>query len=184
MKNSMPNTVVKIPRFNKATDDRFPESDWETVEGLVNIVILEGWCLGVRPENELKLKLAVNVLEEREDSQAVWRSYINEIITEQFLPLYRRVDQWLMLQAPSFNCVFHWRLEQEQKLASRILSENLSKVMSEVEISRFIQHFQRLTERCIASLPDTVNYLYQLDEHRNIIKSEFREGIYIRVPCS
>ena len=171
------NTVVKIPRFNKATDDRFPESAWEYVEGPVDIVILEGWCLGVRPEAELQLKLAVNVLEQGEDPQAVWRSYINEIITEQFLPLYGGVDQWLMLQAPSFNCVFHWRLEQEQKLASRLLSGESSKVMSELEISRFIQHFQRLTERCLAELPATVNYLYQLDEYRNIVEYKYRESV-------
>ena len=174
---SSQNTAVNIPRFNKATDDRFPESAWEPVEGPVDIVILEGWCLGVRPETELQLKLAVNVLEEREDPQAVWRSCVNKIIAERFLPLYSRVDQWLMLQAPSFNCVFQWRLEQEQKLARKLPLEASSKVMNEVEIARFIQHFQRLTEHCLAELSCTVNHLYPLDEHRNITQYKYRESL-------
>jgi D-glycerate 3-kinase len=172
-------TVVNIPRFNKATDERFPGSIWDIIEGAVDIVILEGWCLGVRPESKQQLERPVNILEECEDPKGVWRSYVNDTIRKQFLPLYHRVDHWLMLQAPSFNCVYRWRLEQEQKLASKQPLGASLKVMNEVEISRFIQYYQRLTERCLADLPDTVNYLFQLDENRNIIKSKFREGIQV-----
>lgn len=167
-------TVVKVPRFNKATDERFPESSWSVIEGAVDIVILEGWCLGVRPQSRRQLGHPVNSLEEHEDPQGIWRSYVNDIIKTQFLPLYRRVDQWLMLQAPSFDCVYRWRLEQERKLASKQSLGASSAVMSEVEISRFIQYYQRLTERCIADLPATVNYLYPLDEVRNIVDYKCR----------
>jgi len=171
------NSSVTIPRFNKAIDDRQPESHWDTVRGKVDIVILEGWCLGVRPETESQLELAVNDLEEHEDPQGVWRSHVNAIIEEQFLPLYARVDRWLMLQTPSFDTVFRWRQEQEQKLAKSLLQEASSKVMDEVEIARFIQHYQRLTERCINDLPGKVHYLYHLDENRNITNYEYRESI-------
>ena len=99
------------------------------------------------------------------------------VIEEQFLPLYRRVDQWLMLQAPSFGCVFRWRLEQEQKLANSLLEEEHSKLMNEKGIARFIQHYQRLTQSCLDNLPAKVHYLYQLDAGRNIVTSLWRDSI-------
>jgi len=170
-------SVVKIPRFDKAIDDRLPETSWALKKGEVDIVILEGWCLGVYPESEQELELPVNALEEQEDPQGIWRGYVNNVITEQFLPLYRRVDQWLMLQAPSFECVFQWRLEQEQKLANSLLGRAPSKVMTEKEIARFIQYYQRLTQWCLDTLPRRVHYLYQLDSDRNIVNVEWRESI-------
>jgi D-glycerate 3-kinase len=43
--------------------------------------------------------------------------------------------------------------------------------MSERQIARFIQHYQRLTEHGLATLPPAVDYLYTLDDRRRIIAS-------------
>jgi D-glycerate 3-kinase len=172
-----PGSVINIPEFNKAIDDRLPESSWALKKGEVDIVILEGWCLGVCPESEQQLASPVNALEEQEDPDGIWRCYVNHVIKEQFLPLYQRVDQWLMLQASSFECVYRWRLEQEQKLANSLSRRERSKVMSEKEIARFIRYYQRLTQRCLGDLPRRVHYLYQLGADRNIMNYEWRERI-------
>ncbi|MDH3992585.1 MAG: hypothetical protein OEV47_06720, partial [Gammaproteobacteria bacterium] len=111
---------VDVPRFDKAVDDRRPPGSWETVIPPVQLVLLEGWCMGARPQPAAQLAEAVNELERGEDPDGRWRAYVNEALQREFLPLYQRVDQWVMLKAPSFACVHRWRLEQEQKLAATV----------------------------------------------------------------
>jgi len=161
---------VAVPRFDKARDDRRPQSGWEQLQVPLDLVLLEGWCLGARPQTAAELALPVNALERDEDRDGRWRGYVNERLRQDFLPLYERVDHWVMLQAPSFACVYRWRLEQEQKLA-RSAAKEQSRVMDDTRLARFIQFYQRLTEHCLATLPDTVDYLFTLDDQRQITAS-------------
>jgi D-glycerate 3-kinase len=155
---------VAVPRFDKAMDDRRPA--WETIEKNIDVVLLEGWCLGARPQPLDELVEPVNNLERSEDPDGVWRNYVNTRLAREFVPLYKRVDQWVMLQAPGFDCVYRWRLEQEQKLVGSV---GLGKrVMDDAAVSRFIQFYQRLTELCLSELPDRVHHLYPLDAERQI----------------
>ena len=163
-------TAVAVPRFDKAQDDRRPVADWEHVEGGLDVVLLEGWCLGVRPQHTAQLLRPVNALESDEDPTAFWREYVNDSLRRDFLPLYQRIDCWVMLQAPSFDCIYRWRLEQEQKLA-RATADDKQGVMSDRQIARFIQHYQRLTEHGLATVPASVDYLYTLDDRRSIVAS-------------
>ncbi|MEM8560888.1 MAG: hypothetical protein AAGF57_01570 [Pseudomonadota bacterium] len=162
--------TVPIPRFNKATDDRHSPDNWDEVTGPVDIVLLEGWCMGARPQSTKELQHPVNELERSEDVNCTWRNYANNALEQTFLPLYERVDAWIMLAAPSFACVFDWRLEQEKKLASVTTDEN-NAVMNPVMIKRFTQLFERLTAHCLARLPDKVDYLLQLNESRDIVST-------------
>jgi len=158
---------VAVPRFDKALDDRRPRSDWDQVAGPVDIVLLEGWCLGARPQSAAQLARPVNQLERVEDPDGRWRACVNAALERDFPALYQRVHYWVMLQAPSFASVYAWRLEQEQKL--RLATEGRGQgLMSETAVARFIQFYQRLTEHCLASLPAQVDYLYRLDSRRRI----------------
>jgi D-glycerate 3-kinase len=158
--------AVAIPRFDKATDDREPLSNWDQIHTQADIVLIEGWCLGVGPQAEADLIPAINVLEAEEDQDGSWRRYVNDIIASDYVPLYDRIDQWVVLQAPSFECVYRWRLEQEDKL--RVNSDPDDRVMSAEEIGRFIQHFQRLTEHGLRTLPQRAGWLFELDQERRI----------------
>ena len=166
--------TVSIPRFDKALDDRRPPEAWDRVAAGVDLVLLEGWCLGARPQSREALARPVNALERDEDPDGRWRGYVNDVIARDFLPLYRRVDQWVMYRAPSFECVYRWRLEQEQKLAARVAG-GPSRIMSSEQVARFVQYYQRLTEHCLTQLPPRVHYLYELDEQRRITACEHRE---------
>jgi len=159
---------VRIPRFDKATDDRKPQAEWDTLITPVDVVILEGWCLGVPPQQESDLLEPVNELEAREDPQGIWRHYVNQAIARDYLPLYQQVQQWLMLRAPSFDCVFNWRMEQEAKL---VPTANTQGVMDAAQVARFIQYYQRLTEHGLQVMPALVHHLFQLDSQRQIIAS-------------
>jgi D-glycerate 3-kinase len=76
-----------------------------------------------------------------------------------------------MLQAPSFDTVFHWRLEQEQKMIKRLEKEgidNRSGVMNEQQIRRFINYFQRVTENILSEMPNRADHLFKLGKTRQI----------------
>jgi len=160
---------VPIPRFDKASDDRVAQAHWKQETAPVDMVILEGWCLGSPPQNEDELQAPINLLEANEDPDVRWRHYVNRQISEQYQALYDRIDLWIMLKAPSFDCVYQWRLEQERKLAARIAPHADGKgIMSPEELARFIEHYQRLTTHTLRTLPQQVNFLFELDAERNI----------------
>ena len=168
------NKPIAIPRFDKATDDRRPLSDWDRIDTPVQCVLLEGWCLGAKPESADTLADPVNDLERDEDSRVVWRDYYNAFLASHFLPLYPLFDQWIMLRAPSFDCVFNWRREQERKLAASLSPEKAGNLMDDDALRRFIQHYERITHNCLDDLPHTVNHLFNLDEQRRITAYSYR----------
>ena len=161
-----------IPRFNKAADDRQPRPLWDQVSLPVDIVLLEGWCLGVQPQTAAELAEPCNSLERDEDTEGLWRKYANERLAADFLPLYARVDLWMMLKAPSFACVQRWRQEQENKLIVKLAGTSGHHTMNPAALARFIQHYQRLTERCLDTLPAQMDILLRLDKQRRIIACE------------
>lgn len=159
---------VAIPRFDKAMDDRCPTAAWEQVNHRVDLVLLEGWCMGARPQSKAELTEPVNALERDEDADGHWRAHVNAVLARDFEPLYQRVDQWVMLRAPSFACVYRWRMEQEQKLAATTVAGGPDRRMDAAQVARFIQYYERLTNLCLAHLPERVQHLFTLDEQRQV----------------
>jgi D-glycerate 3-kinase len=168
------NSDVSIPRFDKACDDRYPARQWDKVSAPFDIVIVEGWCLGSPAQAEAALHKPVNDLEALEDPDGHWRRYVNQQISGHYQDIYQMMDLWIMLRAPSFACVYQWRLEQEEKLAAKLLAgdqqnSSRNRVMTATQISRFIQHYQRLTEHSLDQLPGRVHFLFSLDAGRQIV---------------
>ena len=161
-----------IPRFDKSEDDRVTKSNLITTSGSVKLIIIEGWCFGARPQSESQLREPINNLEEKFDAKGVYRKYVNNCLSDKYQRLFEKVDYLLMLKAPSFKSVYKWRLEQEHKLRERIYTESNktddSLVMTDTEVWDFIQYFQRITEQCLLEIPSRADFLYELDENRNI----------------
>ena len=156
---------LHVVGFDKASDDRQPEAEWRLVTAPPQVIILEGWCLGARPQSKPELAEPINALERDEDADGAWRAYVN-LALEAFEPIYARVDYWVMLAAPSFDCVLNWRSQQEAALA-RHHPEGRA-LMDSAALERFVQHFQRLTEHCLHEMPDRVDYLLTLDAARDV----------------
>ncbi len=156
-----------VPAFDKATDDRAPESDWQSITRPVDVVILEGWCVGVVEQSDQDLRQPVNRLEELEDPDCLWRKMVNDAIKQDYKKLFDRLDLLICLQAPSFDCVLGWRQLQEQKMIEKLQSEGKSIELAQTpkQIERFISHYQRLTEHAIKTLPLTADYVLTLNEH-------------------
>ena len=166
-----------IPRFNKATDDPHPISSWTKVSGAVDVVIVEGWCWGTEPQTSEQLEQPVNTFEAIEDDNAYWRNHANLQLSRHYQPLYILMDKWVMLKAPSFEDVYAWRLEQEQKLtlSTATAKEDKSGIMDEQQIQRFIQHYQRLTEHALKTLPNTCDHLFELNSARAITSHKIKD---------
>ena len=96
------------------------------IEEPVALIVLEGWCLGALPQQPSALSTAINSLEKEEDAHGIWRNYVNQTLIDEYPALFNLVDELIMLQAPSFNTVFNWRLEQEQKLVKRLAQEGIN----------------------------------------------------------
>ena len=164
-----------IPRFDKAADDRCAEDQWDTITSPTDVIILEGWCVGAVPQTENELLHSANDLEKDEDPDGVWRHHVNQQLREAYQELFRLVDYWIMLKAPSFDCVYQWRLEQEKKLRDSIShtpsDADSNRVMDDTGVKRFIQYYQRITEHLLNTLPEKTDILFELDENRKIFNA-------------
>ncbi|WP_396589110.1 hypothetical protein [Bermanella sp. R86510] len=160
-----------LPRFDKAMDDRDEAPYWDKVCGPFDIVILEGWCVGLPAQDDAALTKPVNELEAQEDTDGSWRQYVNDQLKHGYADLFAMLNDLIVLQAPSFDQVFEWRLLQEKKLIekSHKAQEDTRTLQSNESLERFIQHYQRLTEYALAILPAKARWLLSVNAFHEII---------------
>ena len=154
-KNNL-NKSFLIPKFDKSIDDRLPKSKWHHVNKKLDIFILEGWCVGARPEdNHRNLKKPINKLEAIEDENYKWRFKVNHQLKNNYKKLFSFIDLMIYLKVPNFKKVLIWRGLQEKKLAysRKNMSKNKNKIMSESEIKRFIMFYERITKKMLIDMP-------------------------------
>jgi D-glycerate 3-kinase len=153
--------ATSLPRFDKATDDRLPPTDWHTAPADTRLVIFEGWCVGAQPQPISALAEPINELERVEDSDGRWRRHVNAELTGNYQLLFDRIDLQVLLAAPDFETVFGWRIEQE-----RTLQAQTGHSMTDDAVIRFVRHYERLTRHILAEMPKRADLLVQLDESR------------------
>jgi D-glycerate 3-kinase len=155
---------ILIPKFNKAIDDRVSRNRWLRVNKKPNIVIFEGWCVGVKPQKKKDLLVSVNDLEKHKDIKKIWRNRVNQELKNDYKKIFRLIDKIIFLKVPSFKHVYKWRLLQEKKL--QITSKG-KKTMSENEIKNFIMFYERLTKHMLKTLTYEADSVIKIDkEHR------------------
>ena len=76
---------VRIPKFDKSIDDRFKLQYWQKIIKKPDIIILEGWCVGAKPQKLQDLKKPVNILEKFEDTKLTWRKKVNNELISNIL---------------------------------------------------------------------------------------------------
>jgi D-glycerate 3-kinase len=160
--------AIALPSFDKARDDRAPEEQWAHVTAPVDVVILEGWCVGAIAQDDAVLPEPINDLERNEDRDGRWRRHVNERLRDDYRGLFGRLDLLLMLHADSFERVYEWRAEQERKLRERLERDGRSsdRVMNDAQLRRFISHYERLTRHILAEMPHRANIVIELDAAR------------------
>lgn len=157
--------AAPLPRFDKSTDDPLPLLEWPLAPPGAQVLLFEGWCLGALPQDDHALAVPVNELEQDEDPDGVWRHAVNGYLAGEYQTLFRRVNRLVFLAAPSWDVVATWREQQEAELRQR----GGSAVMTPLQVSRFIQHYERLTRHILSEMPSRADTLVRLDDTRGVL---------------
>ncbi|KAF2864437.1 P-loop containing nucleoside triphosphate hydrolase protein [Piedraia hortae CBS 480.64] len=126
---------VKIPRYDKSAfggaGDRLPESRWETVNDhdtrLVDVVFLEGWCVGFRALCEVDLEAKwLEARKEFAEQGITYNGQLGRVDLNSLLQINRylakydvltdRLKTFIHLDARDTQYVYAWRKEQEASL--------------------------------------------------------------------
>ena len=147
-----------MPRFDKGVDDRAPQG--ERIEGPVDVLLFEGWCLAARPQADEELLDPVNALERDEDPDGVWRAVSNLWLRGDYRVLWDQLDMLVMLKVADFAAVRRNRALQEAKL--RASNPAAPGLMDEAALDRFLASYERLTLHMLEDLPRRADHLFAI----------------------
>jgi D-glycerate 3-kinase len=155
-----------IPMFDKARDE--PAGETRHVEGPVDVVLFEGWCVGAAPQSAAELREAVNALERGEDPEGTWRREVNRRLATDYAELFARIELLVMLKVPDFAAVRDHRRLQESKLGAN--NPGGPAVMDDATLDRFLAHYQRLTEHMLAEMPTRADILIEIGRDQRPVR--------------
>ena len=158
--------------YKRQIDDRLKKKYWDNVKKKPEIVILEGWCVGAKPQSSSLIKKPINILEKYEDQNLIWRKYVNERLKKEYKKLFAAIDYFIFMKTPNFGAVFKWRLLQEKKLIKK--SRFKKKIMSYNEIKRFIMFYERITLQMLKDLVKSASIVIMLTKTHEIKRLIFR----------
>jgi len=163
---------IKLPKFNKSIDDRSKKNYWHNINKRPEIIILEGWCVGAKPQIISSLRKPVNILERHEDKDLIWRKYANEKLKKEYKEVFAMIDYFIFMKVPNFKMVFKWRLLQESKLKKKFHYKK--KIMTYSAIKRFIMFYQRITLQMMKDLSKSASIVMLLNKNHEIKKVLFK----------
>ena len=183
----------KIPRFDKSAHsgegDRAPEEEWETVQGPVDVVLLEGWCLGFRhlgPERTHKWEQACSNLDadlttsppgatdaKRAQGRLGAQKLPDIMLIDENLREYDvvtdMVDVFVHLDAEETWWVYDWRLEQEESLR-----KSKGSGMTDEQVVKFVNGCECSCSRCWL-----LTWLTRIDyPSYELYTAQLREGVF------
>ena len=161
---------ILIPKFDKSIDDRVKKNKWQKIKKKPDIVIFEGWCVGVTPQKNKDLLAPINTLEKEKDKKKVWRRRVNKELGSNYKKIFKKIDFTIFLKVPSFKHVFQWRLLQEKKL---IATSKGKKTMNKKQIKNFIMYYERLTKHMLKNLSKKTYCVIDIDQRHRLKSIKF-----------
>ena len=161
-----------LPRFDKAGDDRLAPEHWADTPAPLDLLVFEGWCLGVPAESEEALREPLNPLERDEDPDGRWRRWCNAALARDYPPLWAHVDVLWFLQPRGFETVHAWRGEQERALQAAHPGHT---GMDDAALDRFIQHYERVSRQALRTMPGIADACVALDSERQPLHVRLRQ---------
>jgi len=163
---------TKLPKFAKEHDDRLKKKYWFNIKQKPEIVILEGWCVGAKPQSNSLISKPINILEKYEDKNLKWRKYTNEKLKKEYKKLFAMIDHLIFMKIPNYNMVFKWRVLQEKKLKKKTYLNK--KIMTYNEIKRFIMFYERITLQMMKDLSKSASVVMHLKKNHETKKVLFK----------
>ena len=159
---------LKLPKFNKAIDDRYNKKLWYSIKKRPDIIIFEGWCVGAKAEKNNTLKQPINSFEKLRDKKLIWRRYVNKQLQSKYKQLYDQLNCLLYLKSNNFSLLRKWRIKQETKLRLKNKRSNRNKIMSNKEVINFMQTYQRVTQNMLKTVPKNASIILNLNNNHQI----------------
>ena len=161
--------TFRLPKFNKAVDDRCKKNHWYTIKKRPDIIIFEGWCVGAKAEKNNTLKKSINSLEKANDPKLIWRKFVNKQLKTNYKKLYDQLDCLIYLKAKNFSLLQKWRLIQEKKLRLKNkIKKTKNKIMSKGDVINFMQTYQRVTQNMFKFAPRYASVILNLNTNHQI----------------
>ena len=165
---------LKLPKFNKAIDDRYNQKFWYKIKSKPDVVILEGWCVGARPQNFNQLRRSINSMEKAHDKTVKWRNFVNHQLKTKYKKLFNQLDSLLFLKAENFSLLRRWRLKQEKKLWLKSINKKNLKIMNKNEVKNFMDTYQRITQQMFKDMPKYSSIIMNLNSSHQIKNIRYR----------
>ena len=159
---------LKLPKFNKAIDDRYNKKLWYSIKKRPDIIIFEGWCVGAKAEKNNTLKQPINSFEKLRDKKLIWRRYVNKQLQSKYKQLYDQLNCLLYIKSNNFSLLRKWRIKQETKLRLKNKRSNRNKIMSNKEVINFMQTYQRVTQNMLKTVPKNASIILNLNTNHQI----------------
>lgn len=147
LKASRAEERIAVPAFDKAADERRPQAEWPMLAGALRVIFVEGWMMGVAADLSSPEAAPLNAVE-AEDAFGAWRAYQEAQLAGPYQRLWDMADAFLYIDAPEFDTVLGWRMQQEETTLG-VAPGGLPQTR-QAWVARFILHYQRLTERLLA----------------------------------
>ncbi|HCF30748.1 MAG TPA: glycerate kinase [Cyanobacteria bacterium UBA11049] len=130
-----PNQLIEIPRFDKsawggAGDRGIPE----VVEG-ADIILFEGWFVGVRPIDPANFDTAPPPIISPSD-----RKFARDMNArlQDYIPLWEKLDRLIVLYPVDYHLSQEWRKQAEHQMIATGKSG-----MNDAQIEQFVEYFWR-----------------------------------------
>ena len=160
-------TDIAFPRFDRLRDRPLPPSRWRTIRGgRPDVVLLEGWLVGVPPLSPRALLRAPNALELHEDAGAVWRRAVNDALGSDYARTWRRLDLLVALLAPDLATMRRWRGEAERAMERTRGVQG----MTRAGLRRFLEHYERWAAHALRVLPELSDQVWRLDRRHEPLR--------------
>ncbi|MDH6061007.1 glycerate kinase [Chrysosporum bergii ANA360D] len=128
-------SLVTVPRFDKSIYNGAGDRTNPEIVKNIDIVLFEGWFVGVQPINDDVFNHAPPPISTDEDQR--FARDMNRRLND-YLPLWKRLDSLIVLHPTDYHYSMVWRKQAEQQMIAAGKSG-----MSDAQVEEFVNYFWR-----------------------------------------
>ncbi|KAG2766679.1 hypothetical protein PC116_g955 [Phytophthora cactorum] len=118
---------IALPRYDKSQHngrgDRVPVSEWDRKQGPLDVLLIEGWCMGFQAIDDASPELSVHMKAVNKELRALDK-------------FYEELDGLVVIKIDNLDWVYEWREQPEQ-----LLREAKKPAMTPDEVRDFVDRF-------------------------------------------
>lgn len=153
---------IALPRFDKSLNDGAGDRIKPEVVSKPDILLFEGWFVGVQPISEDALDNPPEPIITKEDKQFARKC--NERL-QSYVPLWDKLDKLVVLSPEDYRLSQQWRKEAEHKMKAQGKTGK-----SDAEIEEFVEYFWKALhpELFIKPLTNTADMVVAIKSDRSL----------------